>query len=798
MGVLKFKILRDLWGHKSRTLQVVLIIGVGAAALGMILTTRALVVPGMAEMWRETNPAMINLFVYPALSEDEMLALKRTDGVQDIEGLSQTTIEWRLSPQDEWKSATLEARPDYENQRLTKLSLVSGDWPNGRVMAVGSDAENFFGISQSGEVYLRVNEREVKVKLGGMVYNQLGQPAFMGGNAQFYASPEFYERLVGSSNFTQLSVTAPVWDEEAVTELADDLQAKLEKQGHDSGRWITDPNKHFFQDQMDGFFMVLSVLGGLSLVLGLLLVYNTVYALIAQQVDQIGVMKAVGAHSGQVLRLYLTTVLIYGLLALILALPLGVIGGWAISTWLSDSFGADLGEFEVSATALISMAFITLVAPLLASLIPVLSGARTTVREAISTYGLNTDTGWIERLLARARHGSRMLLLTVSNTFRSKGRVLLMQITLVLSGLIFMMVVSVRDSVIYTVDDVLFTILGADATYVFERAERIDKLEKLALAHPEVEQVEAWGLLNADIRPADQEYSEDDESTLLFGVPLPTRLYGYQLRQGRWLDPNDSYAIVLNQELAEDVGVGVGDWVTVRYDDKRERDWLVVGLVFDPVLTNSANVPREVLLYDLNAVGRTGTVWIDTVYNDPQLQVQAARNLRDYFEANQVAVSPQRGIFGLGGDSAYETGQAFIGQFDFIVILLGVMAVVIGVVGSIALSGALSLSVMERRREIGVMRAIGASSWAVSRLFIGEGLLLGWLSWLIALPLSMPAGRTMVYALGQAFDLELIYNYSPVGAILWLVIITVLSIFASLLPARGATRVSVQTSLAYQ
>jgi putative ABC transport system permease protein len=139
-----------------------------------------------------------------------------------------------------------------------------------------------------------------------------------------------------------------------------------------------------------------------------------------------------------------------------------------------------------------------------------------------------------------------------------------------------------------------------------------------------------------------------------------------------------------------------------------------------------------------------------------------------------------------------------INQFNFLVVLLGIMAVVIGTVGSIALSGAISLSVLERIREIGVMRAIGASSWVIARLFIGEGLILGWMSWLIALPLSIPAGRLMVIALGEAFDIELIYNFTPVGAMLWLVIITFLSILASWLPARGATRISVRESLAYQ
>jgi putative ABC transport system permease protein len=104
---------------------------------------------------------------------------------------------------------------------------------------------------------------------------------------------------------------------------------------------------------------------------------------------------------------------------------------------------------------------------------------------------------------------------------------------------------------------------------------------------------------------------------------------------------------------------------------------------------------------------------------------------------------------------------------------------------------------LERRREIGMMRAIGASSWAIARLFIGEGLILGWLSWLIALPFTIPAGQLMVKGLGAALGGEMVFKYTPTGAILWLIIITILSTIASLLPARNALRVSVRESLAY-
>jgi putative ABC transport system permease protein len=496
--------------------------------------------------------------------------------------------------------------------------------------------------------------------------------------------------------------------------------------------------------------------------------------------------------------LYFLTVFMYGLLALLLAIPMGILGAWGIITWLAESFGSEVGSFTFSTPAIVLMALLCLLAPVLASLLPVISGARTTVREAISTYGLSTNTGLIERLLSRARHISRLLLITISNTFRHKKRVILLEIGLVLSGVMFMSVIAMRDSVDYTIRDVLFSILNADVTMVFESPQRTDYIEELTLSHPDVKAVEMWGLASATIRPAGQPESEDDESLdLLLGVPLPTQLFGYQMLAGRWLDPQDSFAITLDQELAEEVGVGVGDWITLKFEEKLESDWQIVGFSYIPLIPNTGMVPRDVLLRDLGFVGRSQVVWIQTKDADPQRQIGIAKDLRAFYEENNIDVNPQRGLFGMG-DSTAETATTITSQLNFLYILLGVMSVVIGAVGSIALSGALSLSVMERTREIGVMRAIGASSWTIFRLFIGEGLILGWLSWLIALPLSIPAGRVMVSAIGSVLESELFYTFNPVGPILWLIIITILSVIASWLPARGATKISVRESLAYQ
>jgi putative ABC transport system permease protein len=802
MGVIRYKIWSDLWANKSRTLQVVLIIAMGAFAIGMIVTTRTLMVAGMTEIWSEVSPATITLWVSPRVDDDVIMALKRIEGLEDVEGYSTASIEWRPGPDDEWSAAVLIARDDYKDQRYNTLGLDSGEWPQENTMAVVQGVDVVYGVQEGDRVTLRVDDRDQVMKIGGVVYDPVASPPSFGGPAQFYTTRKRFGDLVGDQDYDVILAGVSEYDEITATAIADQMKRKLERQGSDSGgaappdgRRVTDPQKHFFQDTMDAVFLILGVMSILALFLALFLVYNTINAIVSQQVDQIGIMKAIGAGTGRILWTYLINIFAYSFLALLIAIPLAAIGGWGLNLFLMGTFNADPGSFRVVREAVLAMGAIALLAPLLTSLIPILSGARITVREAISTYGLSVGGGLLERLLSRMERIPRLILLTISNTFRNKGRVFLTQITLVLSGLVFMMVVSTGDSVRNTFGDLIFSILRYNVSFVFEDPQRIHQVEVLTLAHPEVKAVEVWNLSSGQIRPKGRSESEDDEGVLVFGVPLPTSLYGPQMRAGRWLQPEDTYAVVLNQKLADDAGLSLGDWVTVDLGVEGETDWQVVGLVFDPVITNSAHVSRQTMVRELNQMGKGNSVWIQTVRGDPDSEVAAAGHLRQYFEEHQFDLQPG-GIFA-GQDTASEATAAIVANFSMISTLLGVMAVVIGAVGGVALSGVLSLNVLERTREIGVMRAIGASSGAIARLFIGEGLILGWLSWAIAVPLSIPAGRLMTQAVGVPFGMNLVYTYRPTGAIYWLFIITMLSILASWFPARGATRISVRESLAY-
>jgi putative ABC transport system permease protein len=171
-------------------------------------------------------------------------------------------------------------------------------------------------------------------------------------------------------------------------------------------------------------------------------------------------------------------------------------------------------------------------------------------------------------------------------------------------------------------------------------------------------------------------------------------------------------------------------------------------------------------------------------------QERLARELKEYLDAKGLKVG-----FTATAASDQEQSNA---QFSILTTLLLIMTFLIAIVGSFGLSGTLSINVLERGREIGVMRAVGASSGDVGFVFMTEGLLLGVLSWIIAIPLSLVAGQYFVTAIGDVIDFPCIYFYSVQGVWIWLGIVTVLSIVASWLPARRATQISVRESLAYE
>jgi len=111
----------------------------------------------------------------------------------------------------------------------------------------------------------------------------------------------------------------------------------------------------------------------------------------------------------------------------------------------------------------------------------------------------------------------------------------------------------------------------------------------------------------------------------------------------------------------------------------------------------------------------------------------------------------------------------------------------------------MSLNVIERKREFGIMRAIGASHGAIQWIVITEGVCVALLSWLLSVLAAAAPTKVIGDAVGsRLLKAPLAFTFVPSGPIIWLIIIVVIAALASYLPARNAAQVEVRELLAYE
>jgi putative ABC transport system permease protein len=789
MSIVWRKVWRDLWGSKFRTFLIVLSTAVGVFALGLVF--------GLSEVMRTrmTDSHRASLFphivLYTGRFDHDVVDLAQHEpGVADAEGEDVVSIRWKLEGEAEWRDGYVSARTDYQAQRMNLIDLQDGRWPGGRALAVDRLSSQYFDLPMGTTVIVEFGRTERRLPIEGIIRpNQVFPPQF-GGNAAFFATQETVAWLADrEEGFNRLNVRLASFSEEGAEAAGEQIQDRLERMDlYVGGYEVFDPEVHWFQEQMDAVLLILTVLGVLSLGLSGFLIVNMMNATVAQQVWQIGVMKAVGATGGRVVRVYLAMATIYGLLSTLLAVPLGGGAAHLLAGWLLNLFNVDVGAFRLMPGAVGIQIVAGLVVPLLAALVPVIGGARITVHRAISNYGLGAGFGRnrFDRLIGRVRRLPRPLALSLRNTFRRKGRIALTLTTLVLGGVMFIVVMSVGASMSNTLE-VLLDDFGFDVLVVFERAYRVTRLVEATERVAGLTSVEVWDVLRATLELDDGEGIQGQ----LWGVPDNSAMFSPRIVGGRGLLPDDDRAILLNSKIAADEGIGVGDEVKITVAGK-EATWTVVGLVININNNQHDNfVPFDTLARETGNANRGSFVMVASEAHDLETHERIIRDMR----ATYTGLRLKAAFFQSGGE-VREQNQA---QFDIITNLMLVMAVLAAMVGSIGLMSTMSINVVERGREIGVMRAIGARSAAILGIFIAEGVLVGVLSWMLAVPLSYPGARVFSNLVGsQLFQMPLDFRYPMSGMVGWLGIVAVLSALASLWPALRATKVSVREALAYE
>jgi putative ABC transport system permease protein len=790
MGVTWRKVWRDMV-HKSsraRTALVVLSIAVGVFAMGMLFGAYEVMNDCLLQDHLAWVPIHITFWGwFPREMADAVL---RTPGVVEVEPQVDASFYWKLEGETDWRGGDLVAREDYAAQRIGKIELVEGEWPSPkrRTLAVERMSSQHFGVPLGAEVLVQSGQRVRRLAVTGIVRDSDFDPPQFGGSPAFFADPETIAWLTGDS-FNRLDVRIEPYSREDAREVAGLVRDRLEGLGVPAGgTWIRDPGEHWVQETVDTTFVILTVLGTLSLGMSVFMIFNTVNAILAQQIRQIGVMKVVGATSSRVVQVYLAAALVYGVLSLLVAVPLGVIGAHLLAKWVLGILNISEVPFRVVPLAIGVQFAVGAAVPLLAALVPVLGGARMTPHEAISDHGLEGrfGRGWFDRLLGRVRRLPRPMALSLRNTFRRKARVALTLATLALGGVTFMMIVSAEASFEHTVQ-VLADDFGFDVMVVLDRPYRVTRLREATAEVPGVAKFEVWDRWGTMLKLD----GGDERQIGIWGVPPGSDISRLRIVRGRGLLPGDERAIVLNHKIAVEEGIEVGDQVRFSLG-REEAAWTVVGVVLN------ANNGRRDCFAPINALAREAGIinrgWMVAVVGEertPEFERQLIQDLRDVYAANRIET---RWL-----ESASEERASMREEFEIFLYLLAMMAILATVVGGIGITSTMSINVIERRREIGVMRATGATSSAIAGIFVGEGVLMGMLSWLLAVPISLPGARLFSDIIGETLlDIGLDFRYSVSGMVLWLGIAILLSGLASLWPAIKATQTSVREALAYE
>src|SRR4051794_13552367 len=121
------KVMRDVWGNKTRTLLVVLSIAVGVFAVGTTAGTWVMMSRDLSADYAAIDPSSAILFTDP-VDDGLVTSIRDTPGVRAAEGRFDLTVRLRTAP-DEWRNLRLEAIDDYRNIPLDKVRPESGAWP---------------------------------------------------------------------------------------------------------------------------------------------------------------------------------------------------------------------------------------------------------------------------------------------------------------------------------------------------------------------------------------------------------------------------------------------------------------------------------------------------------------------------------------------------------------------------------------------------------------------------------------------------------------------------------------------
>ncbi|HWJ81413.1 MAG TPA: FtsX-like permease family protein [Nocardioides sp.] len=779
----------ELTRRRARAVFTVLTLAIAVASISFFAVP-TLIDRAMQDEVRAGRLADVTVSLRPVrLSDADLAALEAVPNVAAVEARS--SVDLRVLIGERRAPARVIGVRDFADQTVDVVRVESGSVPGpGELLADVQDENTgvYDGAAGDTVTLLGAAGEQAQLTISGR-----GRTLPGGEQVQderlvvLYADAATVARLTGEPAVDQLAIRLDDNDPDAARATVEQVRRSLVAvpgfDGFTNLPTIREPGDWPGKSDTEQFSQLLGVITVLALISAVVLVSNTLSTLVGEQTREIAVMRAVGARRRQVALVFVRTTLLLGAAGAVLGTVLGVV----LSSLLSRYFGSMYWAVDVGAgvdvrVLLVSLA-VGVVAPTLAALPAIRRALHVDLREALEATGSAVGgSDAVDRALRRTTFLPRVVQIGVRNIGRRKRRS-----------------IATAAIVALAVGNLLAVLALAQAATDSSRASWGSHLEDTQVwtngREPFDEQASRSIATTPGVAEAEPVLANavqlGDRDAVIWGLEQDP-LFGYDLAEGRWFDAAEEQGgervAVMERNIAQLAGIDVGDDVVLRTAAGSAR-FEIIGIATNQQEEGTAlYVPLSTARALLHLPAAASSYWIRTESDDPASVDRVTALLEDRLTAQGYEVSSEiRYVAERDEIAANRTLTTTIGVLGFLIVAMSM----------VGLANAITANVLERTREIGILRSIGARARDIRRIFTSEGIVLALVGWLAGIPLGYLLTRLILRLVWEIVDVRLPVVFPAGNLLVALVGTTVLALLVLALPVRRAVRFRPGEALRY-
>ncbi|MBL1418963.1 MAG: FtsX-like permease family protein [Alphaproteobacteria bacterium] len=788
MSIIFKKSMRDIQQRFRSTLLAILALTIGIWGGGSLLVSFYIMSNDLSANYLLTKPYQLSIQSkdFAKLDLDNLHELPE---IAAAEFRDRAILRIEVKP-DEWLPLWLYSVEDFDQLSIAKFYPQAGQFPPAKgTIAIERNNLLISQLNVDSVARAQSNGKLIDVKISGIIFDPGQAPSTQDAFIYAYTDEANYTRLSGKATHQKLIIR---FNNVKTQQDVKQAYAKLAIQFAAQGIKIEASNipkfdQHPHQFQLNTILMINGSISFLTFIMSMVLISQLMNSIFTRQTRQIGIMKAIGAKRGHILRIYLTYLLSISAVSIAIGLPLAVLTGKKYSDFIASVLNFDILTTDLPYFIFAIVIVLGFILPVIFSLPMLRNAVHISVNNALADYGIEAGNN-ASSSRKTSSMGMNIYSLAWRNLARRKGRMLVTMLTMALGVGIFLTGFNVRESLSQFLTNSSNS-MQYDLKVVLKNTVPPETASAPFNDIAAISSIEGWldgvGRVQTDaIATAN--------SIGLVAMPYDNTLNKHDFLQGTWLTGAEQLEFVINQQAASEfapIVIGQQYTISIAGQDISAR---LVGMV------REFDVAK--IYIDIDKYRQIAKL------DDEINSLMMVLNDRSYDNVLRVKKQVERVIANQGIEVVYiisevEYTKIVFDHLNIILTALLILSLLVLSVSAMGMGSAMGINVMERTREIGVLRAIGATPKMVIRLFVMEGFMVSALSVLLGILLALPLSAYGAKFFGNLIlgeNTPLDFTFSFMGFAITLIVTLAFGYIASRLPASKAIKISVREAIAYE